>query len=124
MAFAPSSTYFNSGDSSILGRFEEKDNGHLFEYSENRDEEGWGAEHKTELPHKIWVTTPLFSKQGHCLDSGFRYGRVLKTVAYLAYDEDENGNHIYEKWNLKQRTHFEYNRSRVAEYEAYPIALN
>ena len=124
MAFAPSSTYFNSGDSSILGRFEEKDNGHLFEYSEKRDEEGWGAEHKTELPHKIWVTTPLFSKQGHCLDSGFRYGRVLKTAAYLAYDEDENGNPIYEKWNLKQRTHFEYNRSRVAEYEAYPIALN
>lgn len=111
MAFAPTSTYFNTGDSSVIGRFDEKDNGRLFEYSENRDEDGWGADHKEELPHKIWVSTPLFSKQGHCLDSGFRYGRVLKTVAYLAYDEDENGNPIYEKWNLKQRTHFKYHGS-------------
>ena len=124
MAFAPSSTYFRTGDSSIIGRFEEKDNGHLFEYSENCDDEGWGADHKSELPHKIWVTTPLFSEQGHCLDSGFRYGRVLKTVAYLAYDEDENGNPIYEKWQLKQRTHFEYNRSWNAEFEVSTFSIN
>ena len=33
MAFAPSSTYFDSGDGSILGMFVEKDHGNLFEYS-------------------------------------------------------------------------------------------
>ena len=111
MAFAPTSTYFNTGDSSVIGRFDEKDNGRLFEYSENRETEGWGADHKEELPRKIWVSTPLFSKQGHCLDSGFRYGRVLKTVAYIALDEDEFGNPVFEKWSLKQRTHFKYHGS-------------
>ena len=124
MAFAPTSTYFNTGDSSILGRFDEKENGHLFEYSENRETEGWGAEHKADLPHKIWVSTPHFADNGHCLDSGFRYGKVLKTVAYVAVDEDEFGNPVFEKWQLKQRTHFEYDRSRVAEFEVSPFSLN
>ena len=31
MAFAESSTYFNVGDGSIIGRFNEKDYGNLFE---------------------------------------------------------------------------------------------
>ncbi len=97
MAFADTSTYFRTGDSSILGRFDEKENGHLFEY---------------------------FADNGHCLDSGFRYGKVLKTVAYVAVDEDEYGNPVFEKWQLKQRTHFEYDRSRVAEFEVSPFSLN
>ena len=124
MAFADTSTYFRTGDSSILGRFDEKENGHLFEYSENRETEGWGAEHKADLPHKIWVSTPHFSDNGHCLDSGFRYGRVLKTVAYVAVDEDSFGNPVFEKWYFKQRSHFEYDRSRVAEFEVSPFSLN
>ena len=111
MAFASSSTYFNTGDGSVLGRFEEKDYGMLFEYSENRDEDGWGADRKAELPHKIWVSMPRYSNNGHCLDSGFRYGKVLKTVAYLAVDEDEFGNPVFEKWSLKQRTHYKYHGS-------------
>jgi len=124
MAFADTSTYFRTGDSSILGRFDEKENGHLFEYSENRETEGWGAEHKAELPHKIWVSTPHFSDNGHCLDSGFRYGRVLKTLAYVAVDEDEFGNPVFEKWYFKQRSHFEYNRSSVAEFEVSTFSIN
>lgn len=38
MAFADSSTYFVTGDSSILGSFEECDCGNYFEFSENRDD--------------------------------------------------------------------------------------
>ena len=124
MAFAPSSTYFNTGDGSVLGRFEEKDNGHLFEYSENRDEDGWGADRKADLPHKIWVTTPKFSNNGHCLDSGFRYGKVLKTVAYVAVDEDEFGNAVFEKWFLKQKTHCQYVDSLSKIFHVSPLTLN
>ena len=57
------STYFNTGDSSILARSDEKENGHLFEYSENRETEGWGAEHKADLPHKIWGFNPALRRQ-------------------------------------------------------------
>jgi len=124
MAFAPSSTYFNTGDGSVLGRFEEKDYGMLFEYSENRDEDGWGADRKSELPHKIWVSMPRYSNNGHCLDSGFRYGKVLKTVAYLAVDEDEFGNPVFEKWQLKQRSHCEYVDSSFSEFEVSVFPLN
>jgi len=31
-----------------------------------------------------------------------RYGKVLKTVAYIAIDEDEYGNPVVEKWDIKK----------------------
>jgi hypothetical protein len=108
MALAPSSTYFNVGDGSVIGQFTELSNGNYFEYSENRDENGWGAEKKNELPHKIWVTQPLYSSNGHCLDSGFRYGKVRKTVVYIAVDESTDGSPVFEKWSVKQRSHQVY----------------
>ena len=93
MAFAHDSIYFNSGDSSILGCFREQDRDNLFEFSENRDQEGaWG----NRFPHKIWVTEP---REG--IDQGYRYGTVKKTVAYLAVDEDAFGNPVMEKWYIK-----------------------
>lgn len=36
--------------------------------------------------------------QGHTVK---RYGRVLKTVAYIAVDEAADGSAILEKWNIK-----------------------
>jgi hypothetical protein len=43
------------------------------------------------------------------MDCGYRLGNVLKTVAYLIVDEDEFGEPIVEKWNIKGHT--EYTRS-------------
>ncbi len=100
MAFACESVYFsNGGDASIIGRFYERECGKLFEFSKNNEQndfaKGW--------PHKIWVTTP---EEG--IDHGFRYGKVMKTVAYIAVDEDEFGRAVIEKWYLKQNSRVEY----------------
>jgi len=34
-------------------------------------------------------------------DGSFRFANVLKTVAYVVIDEDEYGNPVIEKWNIK-----------------------
>ena len=98
MAFAPTSTYFDKGDGSIIGSFVEKDKGHLFEYSSNKG--GFGA--LDGWPHRVWVTNPIEN-----IDSGFRYANVKKTVAYIAVDEDEFGLPVIEKWYLKKRTDYQ-----------------
>jgi hypothetical protein len=93
MAFADSSVYKDVGDGSIIGSFQEKEAGNLFEFSHNQDlSEVWAYR----FPHKIWVTTP---REG--IDQGYRYGIVKKTVAYLAVDEDEYGEPVLEKWQIK-----------------------
>lgn len=89
MAFAPNSTYFDTGDGSVRGCFTHRWTDTFFEFSVNDDD--W-----SDLPHKVWVTTP---RPG--LDSGFRYARVLKTVAYVVVDEDEFGKPVVEKWEIK-----------------------
>ena len=96
MSFAESSTYFNVGDGSIIGRFNEKDYGNLFEFSENREE--WN----TDYPHKVWVTTPWN------MDCGWRFAKVLKTVAYILTN-DEDGNEVVNKWSIKKHTEYENN---------------
>lgn len=95
MAFADRSTYKDCGDGSILGSFVEKDKGNFFEFSHNQDlSEVWAYR----FPHKIWVTTPADG-----IDCGYRYGIVKQTVAYLAVDEDEFGEPVMQKWQIKQR---------------------
>lgn len=93
MAFAPSTVYRNTGDGSIIGMFEEREVGNWFEFSRNDDDFDFAAPY----PHKIWVTTP---RDG--IDSGYRYGTVKKTVAYIVTDEDDCGQPIIEKWFLKK----------------------
>ena len=93
MAFAPDSVGFTYGDSSIQGCFRLKENDNLFEYSRNDDPFSFCED----FPHKVWVTSTI---EG--IDSGFRYGIVKKTVAYIAVDEDEFGLPVLEKWDLKQ----------------------
>ena len=107
MAFADTSTYFDTGDGSIIGGFEEKEHGNFFEFSSASEEEvdnSFGT-----ISHRIWVTTPWKSKEGYTMDCGYRLGNVLKTVAYLVVDEDEFGESIVEKWNIKK--HREYKGS-------------
>ena len=75
-----------------IGCFVEKDSGNSFEYSHNDDEFDWLD--NEEYPHKIWVG-------GIVNDAGYRYGRVLKTRAYIVVDEDEYGRPVVEKWYFK-----------------------
>jgi hypothetical protein len=48
-----------------------------------------------EYPHKLWT-----------LD-GYRYARVLKTVAYIVVDEDEYGLPVIEKWDIANHKNWE-----------------
>ncbi len=34
-------------------------------------------------------------------DSGWRYAKLLKTVAYIVTDENEYGDPVVEKWNIR-----------------------
>jgi len=107
MALASSTTYFNIGDSSIIGSFNLKDSGELFEYSEAKEED-WVAYAdyglKDQYVHRVWVTRPWH------MDRGFRMAKVLKTVAYILLDEDRDGNPVIEKWEIKK--HNVYPRER------------
>ena len=71
-----------------IGQFTEKSVGNYFEYSVN--DTGMFSE----FAHKVWVG-------GLVNDQGFRFANVLKTVVYIATDEDDNGL-VIEKWNIKK----------------------
>jgi hypothetical protein len=45
----------------------------------------------SEYPHRVWVS-----------NEEWRYAKVLKTVAYIAVDEDEYGKPVTEKWDIKK----------------------
>ena len=90
MAWAP---YTNDrrnlqSDPALLGQFRHKETEVWFEYGENI------TGYLEDYPHVIWVC------------DGYRYAKVLKTVAYIAVDEDAYGEPIVEKWAIK--THKEY----------------
>lgn len=95
MSFACSSTYYNTGDGSILGFFNEKDHGNAFEFSLNTDSMAFCQG----FPHKIWVND--------LIGQGYRYGTVKKTVAYICVDEDEFGLPVVEKWDIKNHKLYE-----------------
>lgn len=79
-----------------IGVFVERDTGNYFEYSVNDD----GLMKK--YPHKIWV-----GGGGVCGMSGYRYGLVKKTVAYIVTDEDDDGL-VEEKWYLKSNKEYDH----------------
>lgn len=79
----------------LLGQFREADHGHMFEYAERR----WFSDHVApEMPHVVYVGTSGSNSVGVVT----RLAKVLKTVAYIVVDEDENGNPVIEKWSIKQ----------------------
>jgi len=90
MAYAPSSTY-KDADNTIVGCFREKDHDNLFEFSVNDDYE---VEFAEQFPHKVWV--------GDKIGNPYRYAHVLKTVAYVAVDENDDGTPVIEKWSIKE----------------------
>ena len=88
MAFADSTTYYDTGDGSILGWFEEKEYGHGFEFSKNPEVSGYTENY----PHLVWVNS-------HNPET--RYAKVMKTVAYVVTDVDEYGHDVVQKWSIK-----------------------
>ena len=85
MALAPF-----AGSRTLTGHFVEPTHGKWFEYDSLSD--------SSEHPHRVWVTTPWEGR-----DSGWRYAKVLKTVAHIVIDEDENGL-VIEKWSIKNHS--------------------
>ena len=75
------------------GCFREKQNGHLFEFEFENDGACAGYD------HKVWVADQGNMIEG--IESGWRYAKVLKTVAYIVTDEDEFGAPVVEKWDIK-----------------------
>ena len=69
--------------------FVEKECGNTFSYMDNDERD------ICDLPHRVWVGY----KTGQV-----RYAKVLKTVAYIAVDEDEYGEPVLEKWAIRNRT--------------------
>lgn len=92
MAFAPTTTHRDVDDGYILGYFEEKENGHSFEYSQNNELVLAPPAHggkNMEFLHKVWVG-----------DGSYRYARVGKTVLHIITDETNIG-WVVEKWYIK-----------------------
>ena len=83
----------------LLGSFNEADYGSLFEYAVRPDE---GLDFAPDCPHIIYFTA---LRPG--IDQGYRFAKVLKTVAYVCVDEDEDGQPIYEKWHLKRHHNYD-----------------
>ena len=79
-----------------IGVFVERDTGNYFEFSYN-DEQGEAPE----WPHRVWV-----GGGGVAGMTGWRYARVMKTVAYIVVDENDYGEAVVEKWYIKN--HREY----------------
>jgi hypothetical protein len=91
MAYAPESTLFApAGDGSILGQFTEKDHGRTFEFSTAKSTPFAGYD------VLVWIG-----------DGTYRFGRVLKTVAYIVIDEGLDGEPVCEKWEIKSHTLYE-----------------
>jgi len=78
-----------------IGVFVERDTGNYFEFSINEDH--MAADEMGGFTHKVWV--------GDTIGSPYRYAVVMKTVAYIAVDEDEDGP-VVEKWYLKKNQEY------------------
>jgi hypothetical protein len=105
MAFAPhtNTDVHNTKDYNkfplLLGSFVEKEFGNLFEYAVRPDE---GIDFAPDCPHIVYVTNAIDG-----VDHGFRYAKVLKTVAWVVVDEDDNGDPIYVKWDIKDHRFYD-----------------
>ena len=59
----------------------------VYENVTSENEIAWWAD----FPHKIFMS-----------DGSVRYATVLKTVAHVCVDEDDYGNPVIEKWQIKR----------------------
>lgn len=76
----------------LLGCFREAEQNRYFEYAIRPDE---GIDFAPDCPHIVYV-----------LD-GFRYAKVLKTVAWIAVGENDDGSPVLEKWAIREHRHYD-----------------
>ena len=74
----------------LAGSFTEKEVGNTFDYRITSD---------------AWAVSQGFRHEIDCGHGQVRFGDILKTVAYICVDENENGN-VVEKWQIKQHRVF------------------
>lgn len=86
-----------------IGSFVEREVGNTFEYSVNDDMD---MPNYYKFPHKVWVG-------GLVNDQGYRYANVKKTVAYIVVDEDECGDPVLERWDIKRHRQYGFGRSNL-----------
>ena len=97
MSFASSKTYFGTGDGTIRGRFNYKGgHGTLFEYSLSPSDDPRNDFVPDDFDMLVWVGP----------HDGTRRAKVLKTVIYIAIDEDDYGQPIIEKWHIRNHTKY------------------
>lgn len=77
-----------------IGKFILRENSNHFEYSLNDEVDNYSMSMSVDYPHRVWVG-------GYPQGSGWRYARVLKTVAHVVIDEADDGSPVVEKWELK-----------------------
>ena len=94
-------TYYTYTENPI-GNFIEKNYGNNFEYSKNDERDEYSVSMAAEYPHRVWV-----GGEGVAGMSGWRYAIVKKTVAYIVTDEDELGNPVTEKWQIKNHDYYQ-----------------
>jgi len=80
--------------STIAGLFRNKETDCSFEYRARSEFSPEMPGNFDGFPHEVFVGP------GNGYDE-VRFGRVLKTVAYIVVDEDEFGNPVVEKWDIK-----------------------
>ena len=72
----------------IAGCFKNKETGKTFEYRKN-------PINQPNYPHEVFVG------DGSTAGNSTRLARVMNTVAYVVVDEDEFGQYVVEKWDIK-----------------------
>ena len=78
----------------LVGQFVEADHGHTFEYADRPA--GLGGGFAPEAQHIVYV-----SGEGQ-----YRFARVLKTVAYVITDVDDDNEPVWEKWQIKRHSRY------------------
>lgn len=85
----------------FTGSFVLKENGRLFYFTPLQPDDEYG---------KSILATHLLEVSNDSFHWPYRYARILKTVAYVATDEDEFGP-IWDKWPIKNHRLFPATRS-------------
>jgi hypothetical protein len=86
MSFAPLNVMLKS---EFKGCFTECDEGNFFEFTQPESENDMVF--GTDFNVMVWVDNA----------NGYRFAKVLKTVAYVIVDEAADGSPVVEKWNIR-----------------------
>lgn len=92
MAFAPHNNQDYADGKNVpllVGQFVEADHGHTFEYADRPA--GLGGDFAPEAQHLVYVGG----------EGQYRFARVLKTVAYIITNVNDDNEPVWEKWQIK-----------------------